>query len=178
MLKLRSSALIGICVLFCASGARADSTFDLTATGTGTKISLVMIGKAVSGEPGEFDITSLSGTVDGYSATLLATSGPGVITESKGVNGWLIEFDDLLNMNGPYLDAYGLGFTLSDGALGNLYYSDGYLYAQLGNSPPSEEAVSVSVVDPPGVNAPEPGSLALLSALVAICLLVLRKHIA
>jgi len=170
-------------MLLCATAAMADSTtFDLTATGTGTSISLTLTGTAVSGSPGVFDVTSLSGTIDGLSATLLATSGPGVITESTGVNGWLIEYDNLLNMNGPsYVDLYGLGFSLSNGALGNLYYSGGYLYAQLGNNPPSQEAVSVNVVDPPptSVTTPEPGSLVLLmSGLVALGLLVLRKQIA
>jgi hypothetical protein len=177
MVKLKVGLLVLVGLLISAASAKADgTTFDLTASGVGTNISLVMTGTAVSGSPGVFDITGLSGTVDGLSATLLATSGPGMVTTTTAVNGWLIEYDNVLNMNGPYLDLYGLGFLLSNGALGNLYYSGGYLYAQLGNNPPNQEQVNVSVVDPPGVTAPEPGSLALLMAgLLAVCLFALRK---
>jgi len=177
MLKLKLGVLVGICSLLCATGAMADGgTFDLTATGSSTNISLTLTGTAVAGSPGVFDITSLSGTVDGVSATLLPTSGAGVVTDSTGVNGWLIEYDNVLNMNGPYFDLYGLGIALAGGGLGNLYYSDGYLYAQLGNNPPDQFSVSVSVVDPPNVATPEPGSIALLaSGLLAMILLALRK---
>jgi PEP-CTERM motif len=171
--------LIAVCLLLCATGAKADSSFSLTATGNSTNISLSLTGTAVSGSPGVFDITSLSGTVDGVAATLLPTSAPGTISYSSAVNSWLIEYDNVLNMNGPgYLDLYGLGFSLSDGVLGNLYYSSGYLYAELGNNPPDQFSVSVTVADPPSVATPEPGTLALLiSGLVGICVLALRKQL-
>ena len=181
MVKLKISLLILLGLLLCASGAKADgTTFDLTATGVGTNISLIMTGTAVSGHPGIFDITGLTGTVDGFGAKLLATLAPGVVTDTTGVNGWLIQYDNVLNMSGgPYLDLYGLGFTLSNGSLGNLYYSGGYLYAQLGNNPPFQEQVNVTVVDPPASAVPEPGSIALLmSGLLAVYLLSRRKQTA
>jgi hypothetical protein len=179
LLKLKLAVLLAVCLLLCATGAKADSTFSLTASGNSTNISLTLIGTAVSGSPGVFDITSLSGTVDGSAATILATTAPGAVTYSTAVNGWLIEYDNLLNMNGPFLDLYGLGFSLSDGILGNLYYSGGYLYAELGNNPPDEFAVAVAVADPPNVAAPEPGTLALIiSGLLAICVLGLKKQVA
>jgi PEP-CTERM motif len=61
-----------------------------------------------------------------------------------------------LNMNtgSPYFDVAGLGFTLSDGSIGNLFYSGGYLYAQLGNNPPFSQEVTVNAVA-----APEPSSM-------------------
>ena len=178
--KLKVSLLVLLGLLLCATGAKADgTTFDLTATGIVTNISLTLTGTAVSGHPGIFDVTGLSGNVDGLGATLLTTSAPGVVTDTTGVHGWLIEYDNVLNMNGPYLDLYGLGFTLSNGALSNLYDSGGYLYAQLGNSPPYQEEVYVTVVDPPGAAVPEPGSLVLMVAgLLAVYLLTSRKQAA
>jgi len=179
MAKLKVSLLILLGLLLCATGAKADGTFDLTATGVGTNISLILTGTAVSGHPGLFDITGLSGKVDGLGATLLVTSAPGVVTDTIGVNGWLIQYDNVLSLNGPYLDLYGLGFVLSNGALGNLYYSGGYLYAELGNNPPSQEQVNVTVVDPPAAAVPEPGSLALMMAgLLAVYLVARRKQTA
>jgi PEP-CTERM motif len=72
------------------------------------------------------------------------------------VNNWKLTYDNQLNMNPgtPYFDLDGLGFTLSDGSLGNLFYSGGYLYAQLGNNPPFSESVTVTAS-----TVPEPSSL-------------------
>lgn len=63
--------------------------FSLIATGNTTDINVVLTG-TLSGAPGVFYITGLTGTVDGQSATLLATSGPGVVTNSSVVNNWSI----------------------------------------------------------------------------------------
>ena len=73
------------------------------------------------------------------------------------MNGWLIQFDNLLYINQPYLDLYGLGFTLADGTIGNIYYNSGYFYAELGNNPPFQEQLTLS-----SVQTPEPSSLLML----------------
>jgi hypothetical protein len=180
MFKLKLGVVVAaLCMLAFAPGAKADG-FLLTATGGGNNVSLTLDGTAMSGSPGVFDITSASGTVDGYAATLLATSAPGAITNSSVVNDWYIEYDNLLNMNSgsTYLDLYGLGLLLnngtSSGVLANLYYSGGYLYAQLGANPPLQDSVNISVVP-----TPEPGSLAmLLVGLLTVGALVARKQIA
>lgn len=164
-------------LLFFASGAVADQVFDLTASGPGTSISLQLDGTLIGS--GVYDITSvLSGTIDGYSVTLLPTTPP--ITASNPydtsgvVNGWLIEYDNLLYLNAPYVDYYGLGFNVATGGAGtlaNLYYSGGYLYAELGDNPPSQEYVDVTLV-------PEPGTLALLCVgLLALGALVTRRQV-
>ncbi len=95
-----------------------------------------------------FCITGLTGTADGQSATLLATSGPGLVTNSSVVNNWFIEYDNLLSFNQPYFDLWGLGMTLADGSLANLYDNGGYLF---------QECVTIQSV-------PEPGTLVLLCA--------------
>jgi hypothetical protein len=81
------------------SGAMADQ-FDLTAGGATTVINIVLTGRQ-SGTAGIFDITGVNGTIDGESAKLLPTTGPGVIS-------------NLLYTNQPYVDYFGLGSQLSD----------------------------------------------------------------
>ena len=156
-------------LLFFASGAMADQ-FDLTASGPTTNINIVLTGTQ-SGTPGIFDITGVDGTIDGETATLLPTTGPGAINISPVVNNWEIEYDNLLQTNQPYVDYFGLGFQLSNGTLANLYYSGGYLFAELGSNPAFQESVSVPTV-------PEPGTLALLCVgLLALGALVTRKQV-
>jgi len=173
MLKIRFGVALVVCLLLFAIGAKADS-FDLSATnGSTTVISLNLTGTLLGG--GVYDITSMSGTIDfnGVTSgvTLLPTTGAVPYSTSSVVDGWEILYDNLLYVNAPYVDYYGLGFTLSDGLLGNLYYDNGYLYAQLDGAPPSEVPLTVSVVQ-----TPEPSSLALLVAgMVGLMLLVIRR---
>jgi PEP-CTERM motif len=156
-LKLKTVVLV--CLLFLATAAMADQ-FSITAIGGSTNITALLTGTD-SGTLGVFNITGMTGTVNGLDATLLATSGPGIATNSAIVNNWYITYDNLLNMNAgtPYFDLYGLGFTLSDGSIGNLFYSGGYLYAQLGNNPPFSQEVTVQAAA-----VPEPSSLLMFGA--------------
>jgi PEP-CTERM motif len=177
MLNLKLSMILGCALLVFAMGAMADE-FNLTATGNTTSIFATLTGTP-TGTPGVFDVTNLSGSVDGLSATLLATSGPGVETSSITVNGYSILYDNILNMNLPYFDADGLGFSLSDGTIGNLYCSGGVcLYGQLGGIPPFLEVLQqVSVTATP---TPEPGTLVLLGTgllIISIMTVFRRKQI-
>jgi len=175
MLKTRFGVVLFVGLLLFAIGAKAD-TFDLTATnGSNTVISLNLTG-TVTATPGVYDITGISGTVDFDGVTsnvvnILPTTAGATYSTSTAVDGWEILYDNLLNVNAPYVDYYGLGFSLSDGLLGNIYYDNGYLYAQLDGAPPSQVPLTVSVVQ-----TPEPSSLALLVAgMVALMLLVIRR---
>ncbi len=169
MFKVKLSIAFLACLLLFTVNAKADS-FTLTAIGSGIDISATLTGTQ-TGTPGVYDITGMSGMVNGYSATLLPTSGPGTITTSSVVDGWEILYDNVLYTNSTsFFDYYGLGFT-ANGMLDNLYFSGGDLYAQLGNNPPLEEPISISVVQ-----TPEPGSLMLLvSGMLAMMLLVIRR---
>ena len=174
MLKIRFGAVLVVGLLLFAIGAKAD-TFDLTATnGSTTVISLDLTG-TLSSTPGVYDVTGMSGTVDfnGLTSgvTFLPTTSAGTYSTSSAAYGWEILYDNLLYVNSPYVDYYGLAFTLSDGLLGNLYYDNGYLYAQLDGNPPSDVPLTVSIVQ-----TPEPSSLALLVAgMAALMLLVIRR---
>jgi hypothetical protein len=158
VVKLRLGVILAIAMLFFATRAKADQ-FDLTAEGLfGTNISLTLTGTAVA--PGEFDITSASGTVDGVGATLLPT--------------WFFGNDNLLYTNSPYFDAFGLGLYLANGSFGDLFgVFGGDLYLQLG-SVNIGDILSVQVTE-----APEPGTLVLIaSGLLALGLLAMRKQFA
>jgi len=180
-MTLRHALTLVALLLFFASGAMADG-FDLTATSTAgdttsLNISLVLTG-SLSGTPGVYDITGITGTVNGVNVTS-ALPGAGTILDSPVVNGWYIEYDNLLNLSAPYFDLYGLGFQLANGTYANLYYNGYDLYAQLGDNPPFQEVVTVtSLVDPPPPSVPEPGTLGLLSVgLLALGALVARKQV-
>jgi hypothetical protein len=151
---------------------RADE-FTLTATAGGTTVISATLYGTASGTPGVDDITSMSGTVDGQSATILATSGPGVATTSPGQSdGYAIVYDNLLSLTAPYVDNDGLGFTLADGTLANLYDAPGDTYAELDASGLLSEAVTVTVVE-----TPEASSLMLLGmGLLALMVMGWRRY--
>jgi len=180
-MTLRPALTLVALLLFFASGAMADG-FDLTATSTvadstSLNISLVLTG-SLSGTPGVYDITGITGTVNGISVSK-ALPGAGIILDSPVVNGWYIEYDNLLSVSAPYFDLYGLGFELANGSYANLYYNGSDLYAQLGDNPPFQEVVTVtSLVDPPNSTVPEPSTLALLCVgLLALGAWVTRKQV-
>ncbi len=167
---MKAKSLVVVALLFLATAAVADS-FNLTAVATGINLNATLTGTSTGG--GLFDLTGMTGTLNGSAlGGLLATSGPGTPTNSAVVNGWYMTYDNVLNMNTPYFDLYGVGFTLNDGTLANLYYSNGYLYAQLGSNPPTpwtSVQVSVAGSSGPGSQVPEPASLTLLGCgLVAL----------
>lgn len=120
MFKAKLCIAFLACLLLFAVNAKADS-FTLTAIGSGIDISATLTGTA-TGTPGVFDITGMTGTVNGYSATLLPSSGPGAIMTTSVVDGWEILYNNVLYMNSTsFFDYYGLGFT-ANGALENLYF--------------------------------------------------------
>jgi hypothetical protein len=173
---MKIKALVVVALLFLTTAAVAD-TFNLTAVGTGITLTATLTGTASGG--GLFNLTGMTGTVNGMGVSgLLATSSPGTPTNSAVVNGWYITYDNVLNMNTPYFDLYGLGFALNDGTLANLYYSQGYLYGQLGSNPPTPwTSVNVSVTNPDGTQVPEPASLTLFGCgLLALGARMRKRH--
>jgi len=169
-LWITSMCLLGLLCLMLPGSVRADE-FTLTATAGSTTVISATLWGTPSGTLGVDDITSMSGTVDGLSATILATSAPGIVTTSSAVADVAIQYDNLLSLTAPYVDYYGLGFTLANGTLGNLYYSDGYFYAEL-DPTTLDEPVSVTVVQ-----TPETSSLMLLGmGLLALMVMGWRRY--
>ncbi len=173
MLNLRLVALLGICSLFFCTAAMADE-FNLTVTGTGVDITAIIDGTE-SATPGVFYVPDFSGLVNGQSASLIPTSAPGVLTTSNFVGGFAIVFDNVLNLNQPFFDDIGgLGLTLADGNIGNIFFNDvNYRYIEFSNNtPPIRENVTVTVTP---VAAPEPASLFLLAiGLFSLCMMTVR----
>jgi hypothetical protein len=156
MFNAKVGVVLTACLLLFTMRAKADE-FDLTATGAaGTTVDLTLTGNETS--PGVYDITSITGEIDSLTATILNTSAPGVVTTSAGVNGYDILYDNVFNVDAPYFDLYGLGFTLSDGTLANLYYSGDFLYTQLGDNPPFLDTLTTLTA----VQSPEPSGVLLL----------------
>lgn len=105
---------------------------------------------------GEYQITGISGTWDGFSINSLLPSGTCCSSPAD---------DNLLFMNGgPFLDESGVGFSFIAGIFDvNLFYENGYqaLSALFFTAP------NVAIETSTGnftVTAPEPGSLMLLGA--------------
>ena len=168
-MKLKSSslfslALAGVLVLLVPNALRAD-TFSLTASGGADSINATLTA-TLSGTPGVYDITGISGIANGESVSLLSTSSPGVATvfccEVISGSTQEVTYNNLLYTNGaPFFDNDGLAFKLADGTVANLFESltGGYLYFPDPSAPNFDEPVSVTVA-----RAPENGTLALLLA--------------
>lgn len=161
---MKPSHLLTLCaaMIVTLSGVvlHAD-TFKVTATGGGTNVS-AMITASQTANPGVFDITAISGSVNNNGTLETIT---GLIPDPSGTGtpgltptGYFI-INNLLSTGSPSFDYYGVGFFLngSTSTEGNLFTQNGsYTYYE-NNGYNTTMDVSVAPV-------PEPNTLALLGS--------------
>ena len=117
---------------------------------------------------GEYQVTGITGTWDGFAINGLLSTGTCCSNPAN---------DNLLYLNGgPYLDLGGLGLTFIAGLVDvNLYYSGTYIVLSADNSTPGNY-IQTSTGD--FTVAPEPGSLVMLGAgLLVLGALLAHKHL-
>ncbi len=126
-----------------------------------------------SGTPGVDNVTAISGTIDGATIAGLATGTPSADGTYQYVNYFSVgaynygaEFDNLYYTSGAPLDTYGIGFTLADGSVANIYDDNGTFYflndqnytaADVNNPTPGQALAAVDLTP-----VPEPSNLLLL----------------
>jgi hypothetical protein len=124
-------------VLASTPAARADE-FLMSLTGSGITGTGTISGPSLGN--GEFNITSASMTINGLSATIIVdpymqavayddfTTGGNITQTLPAYTDNYFSYDDILTpANAPYVDSYGLLFSLSDGGVLGLYEFDGVL---------------------------------------------------
>lgn len=163
-LVLALSALV-ISATVCSASAFAD-TFNFSFSGSSDWGSGQFTATATS-TPGEYLITAVTGTTDGFTISSLLPAG------SFGGNDNLLFYPAA---GGSYVDAPGVAYFLSNGTDINLYFVESYAIESLGSS-----GFSFAPLDSLTVTAaaPEPESLVLLgTGLLGFCGVVRRRFVA
>jgi hypothetical protein len=137
MKKLLFVGLALATALVSAPTAKADD-FMITLSGTGITGNGTVSGSSIGG--GEFNITSASLTINGLSATVIVdpfspavayddfTAGGTIGQTEPPYNHDYWSYDDILIPTAaPYVDSYGLLFSLSDGGVFGLFDYNGVL---------------------------------------------------
>lgn len=137
-------------------GTAGVSSFNGSGILTGTLIS-----------PGEYQITAVTGTTNTGSGTNRPISGIDAVG-TFGAN------DNLLFMStgSTFFDANGLSYSLTNGAMINLYLSNGEILERAGGATVTE-AVPISIT----AVTPEPSSMLLLGTGMLGTLGVLRRRL-
>lgn len=169
-MNTRSLLVLCASALVC-SAAHADE-FSFNASGAGFSASTIITASPTA-TPGVDQITAISGDIDGARIGGLATgtlSADGTYQYvnyfSLGTYNYGPEFDNLYYTTGAPLDTYGIGITLADGSVANIYEDNGTFYflynqnftpADVNDLTPGETLGTVDVAP-----VPEPSNLLLL----------------
>ena len=154
-LQVRCLSFVVLIACLAPAALHAD-TFTFSATGSGFTSSGTLTGTLEAGDPGVYDITGITGTVNGVTITGILAPGQLHLGTSN---------DNLLNTNvgSTLLDYDGIGFTFgSPSSQGNFYYYDGeYVFQSVvpgGNG--AVDDIQFAVTDTTAVT-PEPSTLML-----------------
>jgi PEP-CTERM motif len=116
---------------------------------------------------GVFDVTAISGSIDGNSITGLLPCATYGLSNPCSVLGLGVSYDNLLYPGGTgyfgltVLDGGGIGFALADGVDGSVFASSSHIYQLvLGNGLHNDGQVAAFSITP----VPEPGSFLLLGS--------------
>lgn len=166
-LKLLAALPVVFLVLGCAQNVFANSvTFDFSFSGTGISGSGSLTATLVSGN--QYLVTSISGMQNGFAMTLLA---PGAF----GGN------DNMISSVKPFVDGFGLAFSLSNGTTEyNIYYDPNLKQSFECNSTEGvcNFGVGTAISGTVTQVVPEPGSMMLLgSGLFGLAGIARRKFL-
>lgn len=180
-----TAALLLSCSLLLSSGARAES-FTFTASGASDGYTLsasgTLTGNVDPTNPTAYDITGVSGQVNGTSLTLVTpgtTAGNNIAVSYPTASGTAYyNYDNVVYDTGASLDLYGLLF--SDGTdHANFYLQNGqYIFANDADN--TGFPVTFTLVDTTSAVAatPEPSSILLLATGMCGSVLLLRRRLA
>jgi len=147
--------------------ARADA-LNFNVSGNGLESTGIVTFQADPSQPGVFDVTAITGQVNGVAITGLLPGSYNDASPSTNNDGAFI-YDNLLYGTMPLLDYNGVGFNIGNsGYQGNFYYTQGAYYfldsnrvntelTEVGESPVEDLSTS-----PAASSTPEPASLLLL----------------
>jgi hypothetical protein len=160
--RMRSVLFRAACLLLLGTPlvARADTTYDFQATGSGFESSGTFT-VAATATPGVFDVTNITGKVNGTAITGLIPGSYDPSNPTENDNGDFY-FDNVFYSTEPYLDNAGLGIDVGNsGYQVNFFYNSGpdsyWFWDNDNNTNFALDSFTVAVAP-----TPEPSSLLLL----------------
>jgi hypothetical protein len=176
----RCAAAVLACGLALAAPecARAAIMWDWSLAGTDITASGTFTTSDTADGSGYYTITGITGSRNGVAITGLEPANTAIPGDDPSN-----VVDDLVSLTGPQLTLNGFGFSLADGSYSNPYY-DIYgtppAYYEVYSTPDASAAGGYDVVEPPvtftavqvvpGTSIPEPGTLGLTLAGIAVLL--------
>ncbi len=157
-LAARIISLSALVLTLSPLAAHADA-FNFSVAGSGVESTGTLTFQADPSQPGVFDVTAITGEVNGVAITGLLPGSYNDASPSTNNDGVFI-YDNLLYASLPELDYNGIGFNIGNsGYQGNFYFTQGGYYF-LDSTGFNTQLTDLSISRP--APTPEPASLVLL----------------